>query len=287
MVAGYRIQKCLNLFILVFVTLWLLFGCSLEAGAAEGDSDEEVKSRVARVIDSELENVIPLLEDELSLEFDDAMLLHSADGGLVVSRAIEESGGMEYLHFADRVASATSAEEVVAAARNLVPEEEYERLLESVAEQESRARELFDEHSRAMTSAQQRAFYKDLKAMVIKATVLLTAGLVYACMPKAYFWGKVSAACAVSVAAGITASGILNVIEYYKYGTEFESLDEWLANVYSTAYGEWALASTIIATGTAAKRSAVVTGLIVVVYALYGVLDNMKPLMSKYGFSLG
>ena len=205
----------------------------------------------------------------------------------MVSRAVEESGGMDYLVFSDKISTANSVDEVVSAAKNLLPEEEYQKLLETVAEEEARAREIFDEHSRAMTSAQQKAFFKDLKAMVIKATVLLTAGLVYACMPKTYVWGKVSAACAVSVAAGITASGILNVLEYYKYGTEFESLDEWLENVYSTAYGEWALASTIIATGTAAKRSAVVTGLIIVVYALYGVLDNMKPLMSKYGFSLG
>ncbi len=272
---------------LVFVTVWLLFGCSLDAKSADMADDDQMKNRVARVIDAQLESVIPQLEEELSLELEDMDLLYSADGDYVVARAIEESGGMDYIAFSDNIANAESAEQVVEAAKGLVSDEDYRYLLDTVAEQEARAREFFIENSRAMTSAQQKAFYKDLKAMVVKATVLLTAGLVYACIPKVYVWGKVSAACAVSVAAGIAASGIMNVIEYYKYGREYESFDKWIESVYSTAYGEWAIASTVIATGTAAKRSPVVTGLIVVVYGLYGVLENMKPLMSKYGFSLG
>ncbi|MBR1937598.1 MAG: hypothetical protein IJ836_01415 [Spirochaetales bacterium] len=278
-------RRYFNIVMLVFMTSFLLFSCTMEAESLTAELEGEVKSRVARAIDSQLEDVIPQIKDDIAGDIEDIDLLYQANGEYIVARAIEE-GGMDYLVFSDKITRANTTDEILSAAKPVLPEEEYKVLLERVEEEESKARALYEECSRAMTSAQQKAFYKDLKKMVVKAVVLLTAGLVYACIPKAMVWGKVSAACAVSVAAGIAASGILNVMEYYRYGKEFDSLDTWLKDVYSSAYGEWALASTVIATGTAAKRSPVVTGLIIIAYALYGVLENMKPLMSKYGFSI-
>ena len=278
-------RRYFNIVMLVFMTSFLLFSCTMEAESLTAAVEGEVKSRVARAIDSQLEDVIPQIKDDIAGDIEDIDLLYQANGEYIVARAIEE-GGMDYLVFSDKITRANTTDEILSAAKPVLPEEEYKVLLERVEEEESKARALYEECSRAMTSAQQKAFYKDLKKMVVKAVVLLTAGLVYACIPKAMVWGKVSAACAVSVAAGIAASGILNVMEYYRYGKEFDSLDTWLKDVYSSAYGEWALASTVIATGTAAKRSPVVTGLIIIAYALYGVLENMKPLMSKYGFSI-
>lgn len=278
-------RRYFNIVMLVFMTSFLLFSCTMEAESLTAELEGEVKSRVARAIDSQLEDVIPQIKDDIAGDIEDIDLLYQANGEYIVARAIEE-GGMDYLVFSDKITRASTTDEILSAAKPVLPEEEYKVLLERVEEEESKARALYEECSRAMTSAQQKAFYKDLKKMVVKAVVLLTAGLVYACIPKAMVWGKVSAACAVSVAAGIAASGILNVMEYYRYGKEFDSLDTWLKDVYSSAYGEWALASTVIATGTAAKRSPVVTGLIIIAYALYGVLENMKPLMSKYGFSI-
>lgn len=278
-------RRYFNIVMLVFMTSFLLFSCTMEAESLTAAVEGEVKSRVARAIDSQLEDVIPQIKDDIAGDIEDIDLLYQANGEYIVARAIEE-GGMDYLVFSDKITRASTTDEILSAAKPVLPEEEYKVLLERVEEEESKARALYEECSRAMTSAQQKAFYKDLKKMVVKAVVLLTAGLVYACIPKAMVWGKVSAACAVSVAAGIAASGILNVMEYYRYGKEFDSLDTWLKDVYSSAYGEWALASTVIATGTAAKRSPVVTGLIIIAYALYGVLENMKPLMSKYGFSI-
>ncbi|MCR5732421.1 MAG: hypothetical protein K6G51_05740 [Sphaerochaetaceae bacterium] len=280
------IRRDINLAMLVFMTCFLLFSCTMEAEAAKAEIESGVKSRVARAIDSQLDEVIPQIIDDISTDIEDIDLLYQADGDYVVARAIEE-GAMDYIVFSDNISRATTTEEILSAAKPVLPRDEYNELVENIEKEEAKARAIYDECSRAMTSAQQKAFYKDLKSMVVKAVVLMTAGLVYACIPSVMVWGKVSAACAVSVAAGIAASGILNVMEYYRYGKEFDSLDTWLKEVYSTTYGNWAFAATVIATGTAAKRSPVVTGLILVVYALYGVLENMKPLMSKYGFSLG
>ena len=42
----------------------------------------------------------------------------------------------------------------------------------------------------------------------------------------------------------------------------------------------------MIATGTAAKRSPVVTGLIIAAFSLYGVLEGVRPIAKKYNFAI-
>ena len=102
-------------------------------------------------------------------------------------------------------------------------------------------------------------------------------------------WGKISAACAVAVAAGIVASGIMTFFEYKRFGipgNDLPSFEAWLESIYKDSYSAWALAASMIATGTAAKRSPVVTGLIIAAFSLYGVLDGIRPIAKKYNFAI-
>lgn len=278
--------NCVNLFMLLIMTLSLLFGCTLEASGAVQTSRNEINSRVARIIDQELENVLPYLEEEITLDKNEILAL---SGEEIVSRALSEEGGEEYVEFSYEMMTATTTDEVIEAARDLITEEDYEMLKAQAAEEEERAMQLYYENSRKlnMTTAQQKAFYKDLKAMVIKAVVLLAAAIVYACIPHVIVWGKVTAACAVAVGAGILASGILTVLEHKQFDTALPSFDEWILTLKDDSYAAWALAASVIATCTAANRSPVVTGLILAAFAIYHVMEDMSKIAKTYNLTLG
>ena len=287
-----KIEKLVALMLLIVMSFSTLVGCTLDAAAAGKVSEKEIQSRVARIIDEELENVLPLLEENDDLEFTDStgrsIDIRSLKGSDIVARAIED-GGEEYINFSYKVLTATTTDEIVKSAKGLVSDEDYQMLVEKAKEEEEHAARIFEEQSRQMTMAQQKELYKDLKKLVIKAVVLLTAGLVYACIPKVMVWGKVSAACAVAVAAGVVASGIMTFFEYRRFGIpgdDLPSFESWLESIYKDSYSAWALAASMIATGTAAKRSPVVTGLIIAAFSLYGVLEGVRPLAKKYNFAI-
>ena len=88
---------------------------------------------------------------------------------------------------------------------------------------------------------------------------------------------------------GVLASGIMTFFEYKRFGipgNDLPSFESWLESIYKDSYASWALAASMIATGTAAKRSPVVTGLIIAAFSLYGVLDGVRPIAKKYNFAI-
>ncbi|MGN0906871.1 MAG: hypothetical protein ACI4NM_06965 [Bullifex sp.] len=284
-----RTIGCIMLAVMMFTTL---AGCTLDAAASGRVTKEEVRSRVARIIDEEMLNILPYLEENEDISFTDeeglSIDLRSMKGSEIVARATDE-GGEKYIDFSYSVLTAQSSDEIVKSAKGLVSDEDYEMLLEKVREEEENAARMYDELSRSLTMAQQKELYKDLKKLVIKAVVLLTAGLVYAAIPKTMIWGKVSAACVVAVAAGVVASGVMTFLEYRKFGIpgdDMPSFESWLQSIYKDSYSAWAIAASMIATGTAAKRSPVVTGLIIAAFSLYGIIDEARPILKKYNFSI-
>lgn len=287
-----HVEKVVALLLLIVMSFTSLVGCTLEAAASGKVSKSEIQSRVARLIDEELENVIPLLEEHSDIEFTDengrSIDIRSLRGSDIVARAIEQ-GGEDYINFSYKVMTATTTDEIVKSAKGLVSDDDYKMLVEKAHEEEANAARIYLEKSRAMTMAQQKELYQDLKKLVIKAVVLLTAGIVYATIPKVMAWGKVSAACAVAIAAGVLASGIMTFFEYKRFGipgNDLPSFESWLESIYKDSYASWALAASMIATGTAAKRSPVVTGLIIAAFSLYGVLDGVRPIAKKYNFAI-
>jgi len=128
-------------------------------------------------------------------------------------------------------------------------------------------------------------FYKDLRRLVIRSVVLFTAGIVYACIPKVVFWGKISAACAISVSAGILASTVLSIYDYYKLDKSDDSskaFSDWLQEVTTTPSADYALAASIIAIGNTMKQGPVVTGIVVCVFSIYQIIDLVKPMLTHY-----
>ena len=272
--------KSLNLFLFVLLTLTTLFSCTLEASAVTDASEREMSSRVARIIDEQLSMIASngRILSELSKE-EQIAVQSGVSGEDIVSRTLTESQGKEYLAFSYTAVTSQDPSEILQSAKSLLPDEEYRELNGEVSELQTRSRAFAMQHARTMTTEQQKKFYQELQGLVVKAVVLLTAAVVYACIPKVVVWGKVSAACVAAVAAGILASGIMTFVGYQRYGggEDFDFVD-WLSGVYEDAFAEWAIASSMITTGTAASRSPVMIAIIIAAFALYDVFDEAKAM---------
>lgn len=281
-----RIGKTIALDALVLVlSFCMLFGCTMESAGVKGITEEEMVSRVGKMLDREIDAVMPYIEDDLPPNATKA--IKGMDGESIVRSAITEEQGREYIAFCYSIEDAQSPEDVLESARTLVSEEDMALLESKVAESRECLRALYEKESKKLTYAQQRQFCKDLKRLLVKSTVLLTAGIVYACIPKVIFWGKISAACAVAVCAGVVASSVMSVVEYKKFGDAPEqSFDSWLESVTKEPYSAWAISASMIATGSSMKRSPVVTGIVIAMFGIYNVIDEVRPMLKKYNFNV-
>lgn len=271
----------INVMLLVLITLATLFSCTLDASAVKNASEREMSSRVARMIDETMaqmmdSSVAEFLTPEQVAELEGVKdSTQGLDGRSIVSRMLEEEQGEEVLSYSYTMITSDDVDEILASARPLVGEEEYGKLVQQVDEIEARAMEAYERASRAMSGEQQKKFYKELQGLVTKAVVLLTAALVYALIPNVMVWGKVSAACVAAVCAGVLASGVMAIVGYKTVdkGEDFDFLT-WLKSVGEDAYAEWAIASSVIATSAAAGKSPVITALILAALALYQCFDE-------------
>ncbi|NLZ68505.1 MAG: hypothetical protein GX903_05840 [Spirochaetales bacterium] len=281
-------MKKLRLLMVDFVSALLimifLVGCNLEVAGKKRVSEAELTSKMITMVDRELETVLPYVTEDLP----GAKGIESYNGRSVIENTMSEEQGRKYLEFCYEIENASTPEAVVAAAEGLISKEDMEELKLKVEETKEIARSLAIEGARSMTNPQKRAFFKDLRSLVIKSTVLLAAGIVYACIPTMVFWGKITAACAVAVAAGVVASGVLSVVEYYQFedSTINESFEGWVESITKEPYTSWAIAASVIATGKTMGRSPVLTGVILAIFAIYNVIDQVKPMLKKYNFNI-
>ena len=265
-----------------------LSGCSLgwEASSKAKITDKELYPTIARVLDEQKEVVWEYLDEDVSRFLTEEI----PTGEEIVQSTLTEEQGREYLEFCYAVNNEnteTQVEQVVAFARNLISEEEMENLESQL--DETRSRMLLEAKvlAKGLAPSQRAPFWKDMQKLVTRSLVLFTAGIVYACIPTAVFWGKISAATAVAVAAGVVASTVMSVWRYYQFGGNLdESFSEWLMEVTTEPELSYALAASMISVGKTLKRGVVVTGIIICVFALYNVIDMVKPMLSKYNFSV-
>ncbi len=282
-----KMHYTLNWVVLVMLVI-PLSGCSMgwEAQTKAKITDKELFPTVARIIDEQKSVVWEYLEEDLSR----ALLAGEASGADIVQSTLSEEQGRQYLEFCYAVNDAGApdqAQRVVAFARSLISEEEMTSLEQKLEENRSLLLAEAEPFARALAPSQRAAFWKDMQKMVTRSTVLFTAGVVYACIPKAVFWGKVSAATAVAIAAGVVASTVMSVWRYYQFGGNLdESFNEWLISVTTEPQVSYALAASMISVGTTLKRGFVVTGIIICVFALYNVIDMVKPMLKMYNFNV-
>ena len=252
-------------------------------------TDSSLRSRVSRVIDAQLDNVKDYLDEDLRASIDESSKgTGRMSGSEIVDMTLVESGGRDYLDFCyavDFAQTTNDVDEFMDTARCLLPAEKYNELVELTEDIEREINLKGEEIARAIPLNQQAAFYKDLKTLVVRAIVLLTAGVVYACMPAVVFWGKISAACAISVGAGLVAISIMSLYEYFRFGTgEDQSFEDWFKELIEIPKADFALTTAITAVAEALGTGPVVTGIIICVFALYNIVDLARTMLKTYNF---
>lgn len=277
------VRKCVCLALIVSLT-----GCNLgwNRTSVPKISDKELLPTMARVIDEQLEVVMPYIEDDLGADVSRALRSVDLDGDAIVDYTLDEQLGREYLEFGYAVSTTEDAQQVIDYARTLLPAEEFSVLEGKVSEARSLMLDRGDEMARALPPHQRQAFMKDLQKLVTRSIVLLAAGIVYACIPTTVFWGKITAAAAIAIAAGIVATTIMSIWRYYEFNMDPDvAFEDWLKSVTTEPETAYALAASVIAMGTTLKRGPIVTGLILGVFAIYNVVDMVKPMLKKYNFN--
>ena len=283
-----RKMQCTLNWAVLFMLVIPLSGCSVgwEAQTKAKITDKELFPTVARIIDEQKNVVWEYLEEDLSR----ALTTGEPTGADIVRSTLSEEQGRQYLEFCyavNDVEASDQAQRVVDFARTLISEEEMAALEQKLEENRSLMLSEAEVFSRALAPSQRVPFWKDMQKLVTRTTVLFTAGVVYACIPTVVFWGKVSAATAIAIAAGVVASTVMSVWRYYQFGGDLdESFNEWLISVTTEPEVAYALAASMIPVGTTLKRGFVVTGIIICVFAMYNVIDMMKPMLKKYNFSV-
>ena len=280
-----KIKNMVSITIVVILT-FVLSGCSLAIDRTlnEKVSDEKLISSIAKIVDEQLDVVSPFFEDTSR-----GLDLSSVTGEEVVTSALKEESGRDYLRFNYSIAveDNKSLEDIAGQAKSLLPEEEAYKIDERLNTTRSIIKKDISEMSRSVPPSQQVAFQKDLRKLVTRSFVLFSAGIVYSCMPKTMFWGKVSAASAISVATGVLSCTVLSLYQYYKYGGEAQkAFAQWVNEITKEPQVSYALAASMISVGKTMKRSPIVTGIMICVFSLYQVIDMVKPMLKKYNYIL-
>lgn len=207
-------------------------------------------------------------------------------GTQVVHSMLEEENGEEYLRFSHALFSQEDSTVLLELAQDLIDTDEMNTLQEEITRVRARTIEFGQLHSRALPVSQREDFLRDLQKLLTKTIVLMIAGIVYAAIPKVVFWGKVTAAAAVAIASGIVATTVLSIYRYYQYGDNMgESFQEWIVDVTTDPSAAFAIATSMITVGRTMNNGPVVTGLVLVVFSIYQVLDLIKPMLKKYNFN--
>ena len=274
------------------LVLVCLCGCEMKGlSFKDAITEDSLRPTVSKVLDAQMDYIKPQLDDDLQALLDgEGTKGGPLTGAEIVENTFGEKGGRDYLDFCYAVNystySAQQLDPVMDTAKSVLSKEQYDNLLKQADELEKTLYDEGDEFAKTLPPSQQEAFYKDLKLMVTRAVVLMTAGVVYAAIPKVVIWGKVSAAAAVSIGAGMVAISIMTLYQYYRFGGSLDgmSFEEWLQGLYEIPAADYALTTTIVTIATSMELSPVVTGIILCVFAAYKTTDMFLEMKKTYNF---
>lgn len=253
-------------------------------------SDAEMKPTVAKAIDAQLDYIKEYLDEDLkeSLDNGNAKGSGAMTGAQIVELTMEEEGGKDYLDFCyavDLSQETLDTAPIMSTAQSVLTKEEYDRLNTQVNELEKSLTAKGLSYAKGVPLSQQKQFYKDLKVLVTRAIVLLVAGIVYACVPKLVFWGKVSAAAAIAIGAGLVALSVMSLYEYFRYGLEKDmTFEQWFTELIKIPQADFALTTTVTSMAEALGMGPVVTGIIICVFGVYEVTGLVRDMLNTYNF---
>lgn len=288
-----RIEMMNRLLAGLVLMAFLFVSCNANYAPSFKDSitDAQMKPVVSKVIDGQMKYIKDYLDDDLRERIDGMTKGSDLVGKDIVELTLEETGGRDYLDFCyamNATQASDSPDAVLETAKSLLSKQDYEDLCARASDLtkslEAKGMEMV---AKGIPLDQQEAFYKDLKILITRAIVLLAAGIVYAAMPGVIFWGKVSAAAAISIGAGLVAISVMSIYEYCRFGSGDESekeFDEWFKDVISIPKADFALTVSITTIAEAMELGPVPTGIIICVFAVYNVTNLVRKMMKTYNF---
>lgn len=268
------------------VFLMLFSSCSPSLVSKAKISKSVLMTESARMIDEYYREVREVLISEGEYTSDEIASYGTLTGETITRELSSQEDGEKYLNFLYQSKYAEEVDDIINAASDFLDEEKLDELKVKAGEIEKHFEERGERIARALSPGDKEQFYKDLRSLTVKSVVLLTAAIVYAIIPNMMFWGKVSAASAISVAAGVVASTLITIIEWSDEDlqTDESAFETWLNDVTSEPVAAWALAQGIITTQTAANTSPVVAALILAVFAIYHITDSTKKVLKNYNW---
>lgn len=279
------------------ILLFAITGCEFNVGEGLSSfSNITVKSAVSKCIDEEMNTILPYLDEETQITIESGSLT----GSEIVSKAMQESNGEDYVNFCYAVQQTVitqNTDYLLDSAKEILPNSQYIEIEQKITDIQHNLGDLTkSSYTKGLPGNQQEAFYKDLKSLVVKTSVLLVAGIVYALMPKEVVWGKVTAAAALAVGAGVVSGVVMDIYGHYKLGYALnpdiekiistdKSFETWLNQFKEEPEAYYALATSVISLSTTMELSPVVSGIILVVFAAYNVWSTIQTMKQTYNFN--
>lgn len=280
----------LNAVVALFL-LCALTGCSAGVETMKSWESGTVKNVVSQSIDREMEFVKPNLEPDLQASIDGVAKGQPLTGREIVDLTIQENGG-DYIDFCYTVNcnGSNDSEAVLQSARVVLPEDRFRQLQQEAKDIEKALGEKGEIIAKDLPDSQKEAFYKDLKALVTRTVVLVTAGIVYMCIPDVILWGKVTAAAAISVAAGFVAYATMTIYEKYRFGIskadKTKTVQDWVKEFLKVPQADFALTTAAASMASMIAEGPVPKGITILVFACTNALETWNAMMKKYNLSL-
>jgi len=270
------------------------------AGCSLVDSPLRSRSGITEMMKSEMSKVVidqwGIIEPQLAAESDEEGVAGGSKGrggvGVsfesinpedVIAEMLKEDMGEDYLSFFHAAAVSGDADTVLAKAKELLPEDVYEELLSDADSARRSLTLVMEDGSRELKDEFREDFMRDMQQLITRSVVLLAAGVVYAFLPKFFFWGKISAAAAVSVAAGAVAVTVMSIWRFYEFGGEVGvSFEEWLKEVAVEPQASYALGASVISMATTMEISPVCCGIVLAVFAIFQAVDMLRTMIDVY-----
>ncbi|MCF7941283.1 MAG: hypothetical protein K9M84_06710 [Spirochaetia bacterium] len=262
-----------------------LSGCSLVQPHSGNEgievSDSEIREVVSRAIDQNWEHIAAHLE---GIPETARSAAGSVDADMVIDMTLQEEQGEEYLSFCYSIATGADVDTILGQAQQLLPQETYDELLESIDESTRTIYRSYEARIFSIDDDNRAEFFHDLQKLVVSTTVLLTASIVYTAMPHIFFWGKISALAAVSVSAGAVAGTLMSVYTWYETSQSYDmAFKQWLTMITEEPYAAYLMVTSVIGMGQAMQLSPVSCGVILGVFTLFNVLNILREMLETYG----
>ncbi len=278
------------------LVLFCVLGCS--SNIVEIKKTAATDAAIQRSVAKSIQDQLQILEGYADEDILSLLGAAETTGEEVVSKALGEDGGADYIdfcHAANMSFSQNDSSYVMEKARGLMNAEDYNRLKKEIDDNEKALAEWGCAAAKGMNEYQAELFYRDLKELIVKSSIMLVSAIVYVAVPPTLMWGKIPAATALSIAAGVAASAVVDITGYFKKGYIPEMFSEhntytegeltfqvWLEKLKASPLATHAIATAVTSYCASMGLGKIPTAIILCMFGAYNALDAIVDMKRVY-----